>query len=228
MYSIQVIVFLAVYGNVETINGWSLYQCIFFLGVFFVIDSSAMITYFVGLIQIPEDIRSGKLDLYITKPMNSLFIVATRHFEFGFIFNVLYGFGLIAFSTIKLGIHLTLFKVFGFIVLLIMMYFLYFTLMTIAYSSAFWFIRVTGLTNLHHEMINCSFRVPGIAYTGIWRTLIVGVIPYGMIATLPTQFFTGMLEAKYIVYAIGVCIFYWIACVFLWKRGLKIYNSASS
>lgn len=65
MYALQILTFSAIFSNVDTINGWTKYHMIIFLGTFIIIDSFCMMTYFFGLILIPGDIKEGNLDRFI-------------------------------------------------------------------------------------------------------------------------------------------------------------------
>lgn len=227
-YSVLLCTFLAIFNKIDVINGWNSYQIMFFLGTFFVIDSVAMVTYFLGVVGIPYKIRMGDLDLYLTKPMNPLFLVSAHRFEFSFAFNMLYGLTMLIYSWYHLHLQITALKIIGYITLLILMYILMFTIMVILASASFWFIRIDSLQSLHQELTHFISRVPGIAYRGIWRIFFLVVVPYGLIATVPTQFATAALKGKYWLITIGVSLAYWYLCLFIWNKGLKRYNSASS
>ena len=226
-YTVNLLVFLTIYNNVDNINGWDKYQVMFFLGTFFLIDSIAMVTYFFGVISIPEHIRTGKLDLFITKPINTLFYVSMNNFEFTFAINILYGLIMVVYSWAHLNITITLSKILGYIALTILMYLLYFTIMVIVNSSAFWFVKIHTLQSLNSELFRYTYRIPGIVYKGIIKIIFIIVIPYGLIATIPTQFATSFMSGEYWLITISVSLMYWILCLFIWRKGLRRYNSAS-
>lgn len=100
--------------------------------------------------------------------------------------------------------------------------------MTIAYSSAFWFIRVSSITEIHHQFVNFSFRIPGVAFAGIWKKIFMCILPYGLIATVPTQIFISELDYKLIIYAIVIDVVFTLIMRFIWNKGMKRYDIASS
>jgi len=73
LFLIHLAVFQTLFFNVDSINGWSKYQMVFFVGTFTLIDGLEMWLYFFGVTSIPMKIREGKLDIYLTKPVNTLF-----------------------------------------------------------------------------------------------------------------------------------------------------------
>lgn len=228
LYSIQIAVFQVIYCKVDAINGWSMNQIIFFLGVFFFIDSLAMVTLVLGIASIPDMIRTGGLDLFIVKPINPLFNIATSKFEISFVPNIIYGVALMIYAASRLKMHITIPHFLCFLVMLLVMYMLYLILMTIAYTFSFWFIKVTSIIELHHQLVDMSFRVPGVAYTGIWKKIFMFILPYGLIATVPTQIFTDWQGTNMVIKSLVVVAGFFGIMVLVWRRGLKQYNSASS
>ncbi len=228
VFLIQITVFSAIFLQVNNINGWNQYQLIFFVGTFTIIDSLYMCTYFFGVIGIPDKIRTGKLDIYITKPINTLFLVSFENMDFGSILLTIPGIMMLVFSVRKLGIELNPLKITGYIFLIVVMLVLVFDIMVLIRSVAFWFTRVDRLTDFENEMVNFSFRIPGIVFKGFIKVVFYLILPYGLIATIPTQFFTGILEGRYWVLTLSVCIIFSLMCHFIWKLGLKHYGSASS
>ncbi len=95
-------------------------------------------------------------------------------------------------------------------------------------ALAFWYTHVDRLTDFESEMMNFSFRVPGNVFKRFVKVLFYFFIPYGLIATIPTQFFTGIIEGQYWVLTLLVCFILSLMCRFIWKLGLKHYGSASS
>jgi len=227
-YTVQLMLYLTIYRNVDYINGWGSYQIMFFLGTFFLIDSLAMVSFFFGVLSIPNKIRTGTLDICITKPVNTLFYVTMGNFEFTFVINLLYGIGLIVYSWLHMNIQITIVRVLGFLLLALMMYGLYFTMMLLIHSLSFWFIRIDSLKALNNELLNFASKLPGIMYQGIWKIVFMALIPYGLIATVPTTFATDVMSGRYWMLVITVCIVFWMLAIFIWKRGLRRYNSASS
>ena len=228
VFLIQIAVFSTIFLQVDNINGWNRYQLIFFVGTFTILDSLYMCTYFFGVIGIPDKVHTGKLDIYITKPINTLFFVAFENMDFGSILLLIPGIMMITYSALRLGVAVDLGHILGYSFLIILMLVLMFDLMIIIRSAAFWFTRVDSLHEFENEMVNFSFRVPGVVFKGISKLIFYILLPYGLMATAPTQFFTGVLDSRYWILTLLVCVTFTFLSQFIWKLGLKRYGSASS
>lgn len=227
-YSVHMLIFFTIFHNVDAINGWSLYQVTFYLGTFFLVDSMVMVTYFFGVNSIPEYVRTGALDLFITKPINTLFYVSLNRFEPSFAPNLIYGLAIIIYSLKNMQVTVTIAGVLGYISLFTLMVCLYFTIMVIINSASFWFVKIDSIHELNSQLFNFSYKVPGIMYKGVWKMIFLVILPYGLIATVPTQFATDVFTGQYWGVTLAVALTYWIVCILAWSNGLKRYNSASS
>ena len=228
VFLIQIAVFSAIFLQVDTINGWNRYQMIFFVGTFTIIDSLYMATYFFGVIGIPEKVQSGKLDIYLTKPVNPLFLVSFENMDFGSLLLTIPGMMMIGYSVVNLGITLSLPKIIGYLALLIMMLILMYDLMVLVRSAAFWFTSINSLQEFENEMVYFSFRIPGVVFKGFTKLVFYIILPYGLMATIPTQFFTGLLDMRGWLMTMAVCGVFTFISQFVWRKGLARYASASS
>jgi ABC-2 type transport system permease protein len=228
VFLIQIAVFSVVFLQVDSINGWNSYQLIFFVGTFTVIDSLYMCTYFFGVIGIPDKIRTGKLDIYLTKPINTLFYVSFENMDFGSILLTLPGIGMLAYSAGHLKIAPGFVNIAGYILLVLLMTYLMYTLMILVRVGAFWFTRVDSFGELENELVNFSFRIPGVVFKGAAKLVFYILVPYGLIATVPTQFFTDILSGRSWLLVFIVCTGFGCLSTLMWKAGLKHYGSASS
>lgn len=95
------------------------------------------------------------------------------------------------------------------------------------YSFNFWTAFITDLS-LFVLHVNFSFRIPGVVFRGMWKLLFFVFLPYGLMATIPTQFLTDVMDGRYWVLTLAVSAAFWSLCILMWKRGLRRYTSASS
>lgn len=228
MFIIQMLAFTTIFSQVDSVNGWSKFHMIIFIGTFTILDGLYMATYFFGVITIGDKIRNGELDLYITKPVNTLFFISFENMNIGSILISILGVMMVAYGTGNLGIEITFIKVFEYMFLLFLMYILMYDLMIILRCCAFWFTKADNIYKLENELVNFCFKVPGIMYKGIGKIIFYFILPYGLIATIPTEFISGTMTIQGGLTALGVCAVFSFLAVFLWKRGLGRYSSASS
>lgn len=77
-YAIQIAVFMTRYNNVDAIGSWGTYEMTFFMGTFMIIGSLGNIIFFYGVLNIPNHIRTGTMDLFLVKPINTLFYASIQ------------------------------------------------------------------------------------------------------------------------------------------------------
>jgi ABC-2 type transport system permease protein len=228
VFLIQLAAFSVIFGQVESIGGWTLPHMVIFVGTFTMLDSLYMCTYFFGVLAIPDKIRNGSLDLYLTRPVNTLFMLSVEAMDFGSILLTVPGMLMIGWGMGQLGIRLSLGLLAGFLVLFGMMFLLMYCLMVLLRTPAFWLVRANAFNELENTFVDFSYRIPGIAFQGVWKVLLYMVLPYGLMATLPTQFLTGGMHWYHWLLAAGVLAGFWIMMQLFWRAGLRRYGSASS
>lgn len=227
LYLIQLLMFSAIYSNVESIGDWNKYQMILFICTFLLIDSLNMALFFFGVYTIPEKIKTGQMDLYITKPINSLFHISFESIDVGSLPLVFITSGIIGYATSNLNIELTLFKILGYCILVIMMLVLYYDLMVLSRTVSFFFISTSSIERLESEVITLCFKIPGTLFKGVFKLLFSLILPYGLIATVPAQFLSGTLTPTGLLYSLLVVCGFTALTIGFWRFGLKNYKSVS-
>lgn len=227
VFFIQLIVFETIYTQVDLVNGWSKYHMSFYLGTFMIVDSLSMFSYYMGVIGIPHMVKGGLLDMYILKPVSTLFFISFKNVNAGSLFIAVPGISLVVYSVKKLDISVTFGKVTGYVFLVLLMLLLLYDIMLIVRTFSFWVVSINSLEGLETEMENFSYRIPGIALKGIAKVVFYVFIPYGLIATIPTQFFTQQISLQMWGYIIFICFVFTMVSMLFWKFGLKYYTSVN-
>ena len=228
VFAIQLLTFGAIFRNIDTIGGWALPHMAIFMGTFTMLDALYMSTYFFGVLTIPDKIRSGALDLYLTKPVDTLFLLSVERMDFGSVLLTVPGALMVAWGMRQLGIALTPGLLGGYLAIFAIMYLLMYCLMIVLRVPAFWLLRTDAFNELENALVDFSYRIPGVAFRGVWKALLYVALPYGLMATFPTQFMTGTLHLRHWLLAGGVLAGFWVLMTLLWRSGVKHYGSASS
>lgn len=228
MFAIQILMFTAIYSQVESIGGWDRQQMLFFLGTFSLINALNMTLYFFGLLTIPGKISSGRMDLYITKPVNTLFYQSFERIDLGSLPLVFASIAILVYASSGMTIEITAIKVLSYIALVLLMTLLYYDMGVIFRTIPFFVIRTNSIDQLEGELIVLCMKVPGVVFQGAFKLLFYLVLPYGIMATIPTQFFSGTLSPWGLVYAVGITAAFTAFTLAFWRLGLRHYKSASS
>ena len=228
MFVVQILTFSIIFGQVDSIGGWGRGEMLIFIGTFSMINGLNMLIYFFGVITIPNKIQSGDLDHYLTKPVNPLFRITFENINLGSAPLLLLSGGIIAYGVNELDITVTFSLILGYAILTLLMTLLWYDMEVILRTLPFFFIAANAIDRLEGNLIELNLKVPGVIYKGVFKILFYFILPYGIMATIPTQALAGTLTPLGLLQALGVVTFFTIFTFWFWKIGLKNYKSASS
>ena len=228
LFVVQLLTFAVIYGHVDSIGDWGHGKMLIFIGTFSMLNGLNMIVYFFGITRIPQKIREGALDLYITKPGNTLLRLSFEEINLGSTPLLLLSGGIVAWGVSVENISITPLLLFGYIVMILLMTLLYYDMELILRTIPFFVISATSVDRLEGDMLMLNFKVPGIIYKGVFKILFYYVLPYGIMATVPTQLLSNTLKAPGLVHALCVVAAFTTFTLWFWRFGLRHYKSASS
>lgn len=228
LFFMQLLMFTSIYSRVGSIGGWDKAQMLLFIGTFSIINAVNMATYFFGLISIPKKIKSGEMDLYITKPVNTLLHLSFESIDIGSIPLVFASIGIVVYAVSGMSSQITALTIIGYIFLVLIMILLWYDMMVIIRTIPFFVIQASSIERLEGEVLTLCMKIPGTLFKGAFKLLFYLILPYGIMATVPTQFFSGTLSPLGLVYSLAVVALFTAFTLFFWKFGLKNYKSASS
>lgn len=228
LFLIQLLAFSAVYANVDSIGGWGKGEMILYIGTFSLLNALNMTIYFFGVIGIPYKVRSGELDLYLSKPVSPLFRLTFENISPGSIPLILMSICIIGYGAASSEVKLGGLRIAAYVFWVLIMAILYYELEVIIRSISLYVVSMARMEQVEEACIDLCMKLPGIAFYGIYKVIFYLILPYGLIATLPVQSIIGEMDLQTGLYGLFVAgLFTFITCV-IWKCGLRHYNSASS
>ena len=217
------------YGQVQDIAGWSKWQVVALVGVHQIVSQLFQALFYVNLSNLPELVRTGRLDLMLTLPIDAQFAVSTRQLSFDCLVNALVGIGIVTFAMAKLGavpgvLQLLLFAAaipFGVAV--------HYAVMFSLSCISFWIIRaqsfIYGYFNLFH-----IGRYPEAVFRGVFRFIFTWLVPVMLVSNVPAKILARPFESPWAGLATlaTATIIVLTATRVLWVFALRRYGSASS
>ena len=228
LFLIQLLAFGAVYSNVDTIGSWGKGEMILYIGTFSLLNAVNMTVYFFGINTIPGKIRSGELDLYLTKPVSPLFRLTFENISPGSVPLILMSVCIIAFGVSRLDTELTFVKLTAYLFWVVLMEILYYEMEVIIRSVSLYLVSMVRMEQIEEAGIELCMKLPGIAFYGVYKVIFYLILPYGIMATLPVQSMIGEMDLWTGVYGVSVVVLFSAVTGVVWKHGLRHYNSASS
>ena len=228
MFIIQLFAFGMIYSNIDRIGSWGQGEMIIFIGTYSLINGINMVIYFFGVISIPAKIRTGELDLYLTKPVNPLLRLTFEQINPGSILLIPFSILIIGYGVFVSGTAMTAGRVILYIFLVAMMTLLYYDIEVIIRTFAFFLISGESIVLLEMAGLELCMKIPGIIFKGLYKLIFYVFLPYGIIATIPTQVLAGTFTVRGILYGIAIVLIFTFITLRFWAFGLSHYNSASS
>lgn len=215
-----------VFSFTQELGGWNKNQVLFLLGLSRISLCIFYILFQRGVAFLFEYIRSGNLDLLLTKPINTQFYVSfrlTRPFE---IANVLTGLVLVCYTSPNLNLDFSflgiLILIIGLICGIIIFYALYFIIATLS----IWLKTFYSLPTIYAILVT-PLSLPTNIYGTAISFLLTYVLPLGMIVYLPVEIFLRQTY-QLVLIELMVAVILLLLSILFWNFSLKYYTSASS
>lgn len=228
LFFLWLLMFNVIYSQVDSIGGWSRGQATIFLGTFSLLNAINMTIYFFGVIGIPGKIRNGELDHYLTKPINPLLRITFENINLGSAPLIFFSIVIITYGVSLQGMVIDAGTVMQYILFIMLMAILYYDLELIIRTIPFFVISASSIERVENAALDLCMRVPGVLFKGVFKIMFYFILPYGIMATIPTQIITNSASGIMIVTSVAVVVAFTTFAQWFWWFGLKNYKSASS
>lgn len=216
-----------IYGGISQLGGWSLWEVIFLTAVQEMIFVISWITFNYNFDIFSQEVKNGRFDLVLLKPINHQFMVSFRLLDFTAILSLFNTLAIFIYSWLHLNRDFNFGRIIGFIFLLAIGYgFSYYVNFIFACLNLF-FTSARNITAIMGEMMDFG-RYPAEIYQSWFRKFILYFIPILFYAYIPTAYLLGKISSLYILYALIVLVVFFLLSKYIWQAGLRHYQSASS
>ncbi len=225
----QIFFFGIIFGQVNQIGDWSKWEVVLLVGTHQIIAQLFQAFFFMNISNIPELVRTGKLDSLLVLPVDSQFAVSTKQFGLDSILNALLGVAVVIVSLAQLHIVPGAVFVLLYVVALAFGVAIHYSIMLTLAAISFWIIRAQGLVYGYFNFLHIA-RYPDVIFPQIFRFVFGWIVPVIIVANIPARLLVkplsqpGGLMLHLIIAGVGAAC---ISRVF-WRFALRRYSSASS
>ena len=213
----------------DRIGTWTKWEVVLLIGTHQIISQIFQAFCYMNLSNLPELVRTGRLDLMLLLPMDAQFSVSTRQFGLDNVVNAGVGVAFVLFSLHKLAVVPTSAQAAWYVLAVLLGTTVHYSIMFTLATLSFWIVRAQGLIYGYYNLINVS-RYPAEVFGGLFKFVFSWLIPVIVVANSParilarvsTQPFGLMLQLVF-VSAMAVGLSRWF-----WRFALRRYSSASS
>jgi ABC-2 type transport system permease protein len=226
-FAIQMLLVEVIYSHVNEIAGWSKYEMILLIGTSHVVQQLFQFIFMTNCMELPENIRTGKLDFLILQPANSQFMASIRKFDPNALVNTSIGLGFVGYASWKLDLDPSAGQLFLYSVLVFNGVIIHYSLMLSIVTLSFWIIRAQGLVYGYYNLFQIT-RIPKEAFKGGARLFFTFILPMLVIANYPTEVLARGLFGPGLLWVFGLSILLLLIASCWFRFGLRYYTSASS
>ena len=225
----QIVFFSIIFGNVDRIGDWSKWEVVLLVGTHQIVAQLFQAFFFMNVSNIPELVRTGKLDALLLLPVDSQFAVSTKQFGLDSIINAVLGATIVVVSLAQLHLVPGVIAVLLYLVALVFGVAIHYSIMLSLAAVSFWIVRAQGLVYGYFNFLQIA-RYPDVIFPRAFRFIFGWIIPVIIVANIPSRLLIKPLENPFSLMS-HLCIAGAVAVLLsriFWNFALRRYSSASS
>lgn len=234
----RVALFGMIYKEVDHIQEWSKHEYFAFMATGMLINAIVEAFFMPNCAAFCENIRTGKLDFALTKPVDSQFLVSMEKISLAMVSQLMLAAALLGYSLYQIGQAVSVLQVVLFLFYVVVAVAFFYSMMITTACTSIWFGRNQGLYDFWFY-ITIFAQYPRSIYDGhnpghiepgeALQFAFSWVVPILLVVTVPAQAIVGTLtDWRFAAVAVIAAIFSLVISrgVFLWS--LNHYRGASS
>lgn len=207
--------------HTDHLGGFSKEQAFVFL------DALQMTIFANGTFALGPSIRSGELDYYLVRPVSTLFFVTLRDFSMSSLINLFFAAAILIGALHQYSGTIAWWQYIYGTALLLNGVFLFYIFRILSALPSFWTVSSRGTQNAFYVLREIGER-PDKIYSGVVRAAFMTVLPFCLMASIPTRAFFEPFQAETLALIVMVTATSFCLMLWFWKKGLNAYGSASS
>ena len=225
--------FNVIFHNFNSVAGWNKYEVLFMFTTSWLSYSFSCFFFWSPMRDIGERIRSGRFDLYLTRPISPFVYLVLQKFQYTFLPRLFFSVFFWIYSLQNLQIKWTVIAVFHYCVSLLSAFAIFSAITVITGTISFWTVKseeiVSLLTDNNYGVKNfCDYPIQ-IYSKGI-QFLLTFIVPYALTGYYPVANLLGKdYPNLWIAYISPVIAFVMVIIAYIfWHIGLKHYGSTGA
>src|SRR5881628_2080696 len=225
----QIFFFGIIFGQVDRIGDWTKWEVVLLVGTHQMIAQLFQAFFFMNISNVPELVRTGKLDSLLVLPVDSQFAVSTKQFGLDSVVNAALGGVVVGVALAKLSVVPTPMSILLYAIAIGFGIAVHYSIMLSLAAVSFWIVRAQGLVYGYFNFLNIA-RYPDAIFPRLFKIIFGWIIPVVIIANIPARLLIKSLGQPFplmLHLVLASSVVFWLSRVF-WKFALRHYSSASS
>ena len=226
-YVVNILFFKVIYLHTPMLAGWTEEQMMVFVSSYLLVDAISMTVFSSNMWWLPYHINKGELDYHLIRPVSPLFFLSLKEFSANSFLNLIIAVGIFAASLVNYSTPYTLGDVALLVALIINGCLIYYCCQMLMILPVFWTQSSKGFMDLFFSM-GIVMERPDRIFKGWLRVLFTVFLPFALIASFPARLFLEEFDWGTLAHLAAVTVGLWMVMLFIWRKGLRNYSSASS
>jgi ABC-2 type transport system permease protein len=226
-YAVHLAYFAVLFRFTGGLGGWNYDQVLIFAASMFLMDALQMTFFSNNFWWFPMLVNRGDLDYYLLRPVSPLFFVSLREFAANSFLNLLLAVGILVWALARYPDPLGAGRIALYSLLLVAGVYLFYLLSMVFLIPVFWLQSRTGIREVFWSLERFGLRPHGI-YRGWTRWVLVTLLPFAFLCSYPCMVLFEGPTALLLLHTAAVLAGVTFVMVWMWRRGLRSYASASS
>ncbi len=211
---------------IPEISGWTFTTLSLPLGILYFLNAVIWGLLWPNMIKIPRDVNKGDFDMFLTKPVNSQFLVSTRYISLNLLPSVVAGTLLLAYglNVNRLRPETLLIIPISLVSASVISYAIWFITTTLV----FWFNRLLNVANIFPHSVDIARYPVTIYQSPLIRFLFTFILPFALLGFLPAEVMLGRKSPLMLLLPIFLAAILLYLSHKFWNFSLRRYQSASS
>ena len=225
--AVGLILFQLVFSHTAELNGWSHSELLAVLGVQAVMAGVIHSVIQPNMMRLTDEVREGKLDYALTKPVDSQMLVSVREVQLWQAVDIVIGSVVIGVALTRLGGDLGVLDMLAFAFALVLGAVLLYCFWLVLATGSFWVVQMWFLPELFEGIFQTG-RWPVGIYPDWLRFGITFLVPIAFAITVPAEAVTSRLDLQTLVFAALFTVVAFAISRWFWRFGLRHYTGASA
>lgn len=226
-FGIQLTLIQVIYSHTQDVAGWNKYEMMVLISTSHIVQQLFQFIFMINCMELPENVRTGKLDFSLLQPVNSQFLISIRKFDIGALVNASGAVGVGIYSLWHLHLKITLSQILLFAAFVANGILIHYSLMLALVTVSFWIVRAQGLVYGYYNLFQVS-RIPREAFKGGVKLFFTFALPMLVVANFPASVLVQKMTDFRMVWGFLLTPVFLIITSLWFRFALRFYTSASS
>lgn len=216
-----------IFQSVPSLSGFSVVEILLMYGIG-LIPKGIDHLIFDNIWLLPRAILQGQMDRYLLRPISPLYIFLIERFQPDAFGELVLGTVLTSVSISRLALNVGVFQVLGLVAVILVGVFVFTSLKLLTASTSFWLKNSYPLMQITYNISELT-KYPLSIFPRAIRILMTAVIPFALVSYYPALFLLGRMSYWQMFGGLlAVVLVFSSFALWVWKRGLKHYESTGS